>query len=206
MSQIYQKLAVLQQELKVNKGIWNKFGEFYYRSCENILESLKPFLKDLGLLIILDDEVVQIGDRVYMKSTARLIDPENNEACESHAYAREPESKPKMDVSQVTGSASSYARKYALGGLLALDDAKDPDTDAYVMMSDDTPEPPKDKGDLDEKGAQLQAHVEELAKAKKITRKKALDIARRHGAGSFTTLASVEQFENIMKEIDASVK
>ena len=204
MAGIYSKLATIQQEIKVNKGIWNKFGEFYYRSCENILEALKPYLKEVGCVILLDDEVVQIDDRIYIKATAKLVDTETNEAAMTHAYAREPKEKPKMDVSQVSGSASSYARKYALSGLLALDDAKDPDTNEYAVINSDRVKPVKEakSNEMDEKCAELKAHVDELAKAKKITKKKALDICRKHGAGSFTSLTSVEQFDEIMNDID----
>lgn len=159
MAGIYSKLATIQQEIKVNKGIWNKFGEFYYRSCENILEALKPYLKEVGCVILLDDEVVQIDDRIYIKATAKLVDTETNEAAMTHAYAREPKEKPKMDVSQVSGSASSYARKYALSGLLALDDAKDPDTNEYAVINSDRVKPVKEakSNEMDEKCAELKA-------------------------------------------------
>lgn len=125
---IYKKLAEIQSQLKAPKNQFNKFGNFYYRSCEDILEGLKPILKAQKCALILNDEVVMIGERYYIKATALLIDTEvENSICSNVAYAREEESKKGMDGSQVTGASSSYARKYALNGLFALDDSKDSD-------------------------------------------------------------------------------
>lgn len=117
------RLADIQTNLKVPKSLYNKFGKYNYRSCEAILESVKPLLGNLNLR--LEDEVVNIGERYYVKSTAILSDGQSN--IQSIAYAREAESKKGMDESQITGAASSYARKYALNGLLAIDDTKDAD-------------------------------------------------------------------------------
>lgn len=125
---IYKKLAEIQSQLKAPKNQFNKFGNFYYRSCEDILEGLKPILNAQKCALILNDEVVMIGERYYIKATALLIDTEvENSICSNTAYAREEESKKGMDGSQVTGASSSYARKYALNGLFALDDSKDSD-------------------------------------------------------------------------------
>jgi len=118
------RLAEIQQKLKAPKTQYNKFGEYHFRSCEDILESVKPLLGDLVLL--LSDEIVQIGDRYYVKAYARLYDGTNILA-ETHAYARETKERKKSDESQLTGAASSYARKYALDGLFAIDDTKDAD-------------------------------------------------------------------------------
>lgn len=114
----------IQKKLKVPKGQVNSFGGFKYRSCEDILEAVKPLLGD-GVLII-EDEIVQVGDRYYIKATAQLFD--GMTVSKATAFAREPESKTKMDDAQVTGSSSSYARKYALNGLFLIDDVKDADT------------------------------------------------------------------------------
>lgn len=125
---VYQKLAEIQINLKAPKGQVNSFGRYKYRSCEDILEAVKPHLANTKTALKISDDLVNIGDRYYVKATARLIDTETNEATESTAYAREEESKKGMDSSQVTGAASSYARKYALNGLLAIDDVADSDS------------------------------------------------------------------------------
>lgn len=117
-------LAKIQKELKAPKNQLNKFGGYKYRSCEDILEAIKPLLGDAHLTIT--DEVVQIGDRFYVQATASLVDGEFEVA--TQAYAREAESKKGMDEAQITGAASSYARKYALNGLFCIDDTKDADT------------------------------------------------------------------------------
>lgn len=124
---IYEKLAKIQSELKVPKSQRNTFGNYNYRSCEDILEAAKPLLNEQGLVLVIDDEVVNVGNRNYVKSTAKLIDTEDKEGMFTTAYAREDEVKKGMDGSQLTGSTSSYARKYALNGLFAIDDTKDSD-------------------------------------------------------------------------------
>jgi hypothetical protein len=124
MKELNNALAKIQQGLKAPKNQINKFGGYNYRSCEDILEAVKPLLGKLTLTI--SDDMVNIGDRYYVKATARLTDGEN--LIETSALAREAEVKKGMDASQITGSASSYARKYALNGLFAIDDTKDADT------------------------------------------------------------------------------
>lgn len=124
---IYQKLLNIQCQLKAPKNQYNSFGGYHYRSCEDILEGLKPLLHENKAILVLTDDLVQVGDRYYIKATAKLIDVEKGESIESTAFAREAESKKKMDASQITGSASSYARKYALNGLFCIDDTKDAD-------------------------------------------------------------------------------
>ena len=123
---IREKLAIIQQELIAPKNQFNNFGKYNYRSCEDILEGLKPCLQKVGAAVTISDEVVLIGDRYYIKATATLLDSEG--CIQNTAYAREEESKKGMDASQVTGATSSYARKYALNGLFAIDDVKDADT------------------------------------------------------------------------------
>lgn len=124
---LLEKLNIIQTKLKASKNQYNSFGEYSYRSCEDILESLKPFLDEYGLIINLSDEVELIGDRFYIKAIAKLVEVETGNSYETKAYAREAESKKGMDSAQVTGATSSYARKYALNGLLAIDDTKDND-------------------------------------------------------------------------------
>lgn len=120
------KLTEVQRNLKANKSKYNDFGKYRYRSCEDILEAVKPLLE--GMTLVISDELVLIGDRYYIKATAVIKDVETGETESSTAYAREPLDKKGMDESQITGCASSYARKYALNGLLAIDDTRDADT------------------------------------------------------------------------------
>lgn len=124
---VYLKLSKIQTTLKANKNQYNSFGKYSYRSCEDILEALKPLLKENKAAVILKDEIVELNGRFYIKATATFIDAENGEKVETTALAREEENKKGMDLSQVSGSTSSYARKYALNGLFAIDDNKDSD-------------------------------------------------------------------------------
>ena len=131
---IYEKLMKVQQELKAPKGQYNSFGKYKYRSCEDILEAVKPLLEKNKLTLTLTDTIVPASEtRFYVKATARLIDIESEEisTIENTAFAREDAEKKGMDGSQITGTASSYARKYALNGLFLIDDTKDADTDEY---------------------------------------------------------------------------
>lgn len=124
---VYLKLVEVQNELKAPKGQFNKFGNYSYRSCEDILEALKPILNKVKAIVNISDEVVLVGERYYIKATVKFIDAETGDVVEASAMAREEESKKGMDSSQLTGSTSSYARKYALNGLFAIDDTKDSD-------------------------------------------------------------------------------
>lgn len=125
---IYEKLTQIQNELKAPKNQFNAFGNYNYRSCEDILEAVKPLLLKHKLTQIIDDDVKEINGRFYIKATITLFNSEKvEEAIIVSALAREEENKKGMDSSQLTGSASSYARKYALAGLYALDDTKDSD-------------------------------------------------------------------------------
>ena len=126
------RLCNLQLSLKAPKNQFNKFGKYNYRSCEDILEGLKPLLSEQKMLLTISDSITQIGDRYYVCATATLRDVESGETVSNTAYAREAEHKTGMDESQITGTASSYARKYALNGLFCIDDTKDTDTDEYA--------------------------------------------------------------------------
>ena len=129
---IFEKLSKVQMELKAPKGQYNSFGKYKYRSCEDILEAIKPILEKHKLTLRMTDELVCIGERYYVKATAYLYDTEKStDMLGTTAYARESEKKTGMDESQITGTASSYARKYALNGLFLIDDTKDADTDEY---------------------------------------------------------------------------
>lgn len=125
---LLEKLSAIQVELNAPKNQFNKFGNYAYRSCEDILAGVKPLLKKYKVALIVADEVVQIGERFYVRAEASLIDTESESIIKTAAFAREEESKKGMDGSQLTGSTSSYARKYALNGLLAIDDNKDSDS------------------------------------------------------------------------------
>jgi len=150
---IFEKLSAVQQELKAPKDKMNKFAGYSYRSAEGILEAVKPVLKKYYATIVLSDEIVETGGRIYVKATATFVDTEalwyireddgsvtpmksdEWKQISVTAYAREAEDKKGLDVSQITGTASSYARKYALNGLLLIDDTKDPDTDEYATQT-----------------------------------------------------------------------
>lgn len=125
---IYEKLAAVQYALKAPKSQYNKFGNYNYRNCEDIIEAVKPLLKANGLMLMLTDNIHLIGDRFYVEATATIIDTADGQTLEVTAFAREEKEKKGMDGSQVTGASSSYARKYALNGMFAIDDTKDSDT------------------------------------------------------------------------------
>ena len=122
---MYDKILKIQQELKVPKNQKNTFGNYNYRSCEDIIENVKPLCHKEGLVLFLSDEVMQVGDRVYVKATATLSDGKTTVECTG--IAREALTQKGMADSQITGATSSYARKYALNGLFAIDDTKDAD-------------------------------------------------------------------------------
>lgn len=123
-----EKLMNIQVELKAPKSQYNNFGKYSYRNLEDILEALKPLLIKYKAFINISDEIVMIGDRYYVKATATIVNSEESGEISAIAYAREDDTKKGMDLSQLTGSTSSYARKYALNGLFAIDDTKDSDT------------------------------------------------------------------------------
>lgn len=131
---IYEALSKVQEELHAPKTQKNKFGDYMYRSCDDILEAVKPLLKKNGLVLRLYDEPIMVGDWHYIKATAELRSFDEKCICCS-AFAREPEHKTKMDDAQVTGTSSSYARKYALNGMFCIDDTKDADTNEYQKQT-----------------------------------------------------------------------
>lgn len=134
-NEFYARLAAIQEHLNAPKNQYNSFGKYKYRSCEDILEGVKPLLK--GLFLSISDEIVLIGDRYYVKATATITDGNNRHS--ASAMAREEESKKGMDAAQVTGATSSYARKYCLNGLFGIDDSKDADTDEHKHQQNATP-------------------------------------------------------------------
>jgi len=134
MKNVLKKLFNIQQELKVPKNQRNTFGNYNFRSCEDIMEASKPICAKYNCLLLCSDLITYIGDRYYVQATATLFDLDSEEYVEVTASAREEETKKGMDASQITGASSSYARKYALNGLLQLDDNKDPDTNEYLKQ------------------------------------------------------------------------
>lgn len=135
---IMQKLSAVQAELKAPKGQYNSFGKYKYRSCEDILEAVKPILQKYDLTLVIYDQIEAIGNRYYVKASATIYDTNEQNGNHSYtvtAFAREEDEKKGMDGSQITGTASSYARKYALNGLFLIDDTKDADTDEFTAKT-----------------------------------------------------------------------
>lgn len=194
------ELVTIQQKLKAPKGQTNKFGGYRYRSCEDILESVKPILSESKCSLTLSDDMVQVGDRIYVKATATLI----NEKGEFHvvtAYAREEESKKGMDGSQITGASSSYARKYALNGLFCIDDTKDSDA-TNTHDKDNTPQstnqPANTKSQTETSavytGAQLKKAVAEM---KAVKSRKELETVWYN----YTAMQNSNEFRNACMEM-----
>lgn len=134
---LHEKLLAIQTKLKAPKGQYNSFGKYSYRSAEDILEAVKPLNAEQGVLLTITDEIKEIGGRVYVVATATVSD--GTDTLQVSAFAREPENKKGMDDSQITGATSSYARKYALNGLYAIDDNKDADTGEHKQQQDNAP-------------------------------------------------------------------
>ena len=134
---LHEKLLSIQTKLKAPKGQYNSFAKYSYRSAEDILEAVKPLNAEQGVLLTITDEIKEIGGRVYVVATATVSD--GTDTLQVSAFAREPENKKGMDDSQITGATSSYARKYALNGLYAIDDNKDADTDEHKQQQENAP-------------------------------------------------------------------
>lgn len=128
---IYQKLAEIQSTMKAPKNLYNSFGKYNYRNAESILEAFKPYGMKHKVMLLIKDDIRMVGDRFYVMAEAKLIDLESETSISTYGFAREAFTKTGMDEAQITGAASSYARKYALNGLFLLDDTKDPDTDEF---------------------------------------------------------------------------
>ena len=150
---IYEKLMRIQTQIKAPKNLYNSFGKYHYRNAESICEAVKPFLEKEKCCLTIGDEIECIEGRFYVKATVALQDLESDGCVVTSGLARESESKSGMDSSQITGAASSYARKYALNGLFLLDDTKDTDTDECQNESDNR----KDAGKEADKGKKTTA-------------------------------------------------
>lgn len=179
------ELAIIQSRLKAPKGQYNSFGKYNYRSCEDIVEAVKPLLVEQGCALIMSDEMVFVGDRYYIKATV-TIQNAAGEQVQSTALAREEEEKKGMDASQITGTASSYARKYALNGLLAIDDTKD--ADALNTSADYTKKEPDALAD------ERAMAIQEARGAK--SRESLEDVWNNHSA-----LRDDERFNAVMQEM-----
>ena len=200
MKKIYEKLTALQTSLKAPKTKFNSFGNYKYRSLEDILEAVKPQLADLKLGLILSDDVAIVSDRIYVKGTAHLIDYESEEELTVSAFAREADIKKGMDSAQITGAASSYARKYALSGLLLLDDNQDADVQPSTQKSKEettksqnTAKPkPFDK-------KQFVKSIEAVIKQRKMPQQLVDTVLGLHGLKSFEDVQTKEEGVTLYK-------
>ncbi len=201
MKKIYEKLTALQTSLKVQKKRWNNFGEFHYRSLEDILEAVKPHLSELKLSLLLSDDVAIVSDRIYVKGVAHLIDYESQEELTVSAFARESDIKKGMDSAQITGAASSYARKYALSGLLLLDDNQDADTEQSQQPTQKpkeeiTSKPNKPKP-FDK--AKFVKSIEAVIKQRKMPQELVDTVLGLHGLKSFNDVQTKEEGVTLYK-------
>ena len=197
---IYEKLLNIQVELKAPKGQYNSFGKYKYRSCEDILEAIKPICKKYNCTLVLSDILENIGERYYIKATALLIDTESEDDLEAHsisntAYAREELEKKGMDGSQITGTASSYARKYALNGLFNIDDTKDADTDEYKTITESS----KNEFQVTINSTVEKSIREEIKKAE-IPNERVLEILKKYGANKLSEIKT-NDFVEFRKEL-----
>lgn len=191
----------IQNELKAPKGQFNSFGRYKYRSCEDILEAVKPLLHKYSCSLNISDEVVMVGDRFYVKSTATLRKDTGEVISSSVACAREDEAKKGMDGAQVTGAASSYARKYALNGLFCIDDTKDADTDEYTKNTKPEKEPADLYIQLEKKVSESKIEIDALMKYLKANDKRLPKDVTYESLPEKYLEALVKNFDSISKKI-----
>lgn len=203
---VYKKLIEVQKELKAPKNQRNSFGNYNYRSCEDILEALKPVLSEHGATVFISDKpVVKENLFSYIEATATFVDTESGDSVSVTAYAREAETKKGMDVSQITGSASSYARKYALNGLFLIDDTKDADTDEQHNQTSGTKQKAFSKDDVT-------ALRLDLVKVATATKKDVNDleswVAQQIGLNNFESInqSSFAKAKPLVKQLMAKAK
>lgn len=189
------ELLQIQKELKVPKSKYNKFSDFYYRSCEDIFNAVKPLCEKNDCILMITDQLELIGDRYYIKATAKLIN-KDGEMVEATAYAREAESKPKFDEAQVTGSAATYARKYALNGLFLLDDSVDVDSLDNTKEEKKPAKPQAKKTPTKTKKLTARDKVIVLAKERNIP---FTELAKDYGLDGKT---SEERFEEVLAHME----
>lgn len=193
---VQEKLLAVQAELKAPKNQYNSFGKYNYRSCEDILEGVKPCLKKNKASLYISDEIVQIGERYYVKALATFLDIETGDSITNCAFAREDVERKGMDSSQITGATSSYARKYALNGLFLIDDTKDSDTKDNTDTKTDEQKDKEMKASVDQ---DLVPHGEGMTPKRLARLKKAQEIC---GKNDKTVLATAKatSFEAISEE------
>ena len=211
---IYEKLLAVQTELKAPKGQYNAFGKYKYRSCEDIQEAVKPLLGKHKASIFIFDTLELIGDRYYVKATVNFVDCEKPEVppIQVTAYAREEESKKGMDGSQVTGASSSYARKYALNGLFAIDDTKD--SDATNTGNHNTPEPTPsrrtalktDVGISEEARQEINARILKYKKLTGVEVKQILATVKEQVGFAVDSIKTAEQAKTIITLLDSMIR
>jgi hypothetical protein len=201
MKTVLMKLAKVQATLKCDKSRTNSFGNYKYRSCEDILEAVKPLAHGAGCLVLLSDRINNIGDRYYVEATATLYDLESGETICNTASAREEESKKGIDGSQITGAASSYARKYALNGLFCIDDTKDADTDEHARQGGNTPA--KAHGDRLINESEL-AELDNLIAVKAADPSSILKFFKHNLFGEFTLTDYVKAVSMLKRKPDAA--
>lgn len=213
---VYEKLLLVQKKLNAPKSKFNKFGGYNYRSCEDILDGVKPLLVEVKATLFMTDDVIQIAERIYVKTTAKFVDIESGEVVENTAYAREPLAMKGMADSQITGASSTYARKYALNGLFCIDDTVDEDTSETSDDERKKLEQAKkqaDKEALDKQKAQKQEQIKNEQDAQKTDEQKNDEMKASvdqdlvpHGEGMTPKrLARLKKAQEITKKNDATV-
>lgn len=205
---VYEKLLVVQKKLNAPKSKFNKFGGYNYRSCEDILDGVKPLLVEVQATLFLTDDVVQIAERIYVKTTAKFVDIESGEFVENTAFAREPLVMKGMADSQITGASSTYARKYALNGLFCIDDTVDEDTSETSDDERKKLEQAKkqaDKEALDKQKAQKQEQVKNEQDAQKTDEQKNIEMINSVDPRLLPTeddVMSKAQYDFLMEQIE----
>ena len=193
------KLREIQQTLKAPKDKYNSFGKYKYRSCESILESVKPLLGESTLT--LTDEIVEVGGRIYVKAIAKFVDEKETIVT---AFAREPAEKKGMDESQITGTASSYARKYALNGLFLIDDTKDADTDEFHNVTNRKEEPKLEEEDNEPISVTMQKRISDIIQMNKTKEQGtalASELYKKFGVGKLSELTN-SQYGEVVKWLE----
>lgn len=189
---IQEKLMRIQTEIKAPKNLLNKFGGYRYRNAEGICEAVKPYLQKEKCALVLRDEIIAVGDRIYVKAIATLLDCETDETFEATAYARESLAKKGMDDSQITGTASSYARKYALNGLLLLDDTKDEDSEECKTYKEEKAKAEEDAKKTEEVGNMKIAEVKQNILRQKCA-EEGVDVAKLLKLYEITDVAKITE-------------
>ena len=190
---IGEKMVDIQSKLNAPKNLFNRFGNYSYRSAESILEAVKPLLRNNKCYLVLTDDICEVGNRVYVKATATIYDAETNDSVTNTAFAREADNKKGQDDSQITGATSSYARKYALNGLFLIDDNKDADTDEYHNQTYQKKQTPRTQ----------RVQAPEVLKPNKLQLDALIELAKSKGFGvsQIARRAKVKNLEDMTMEM-----